>query len=46
MTVTSIIVSPNDRHLICLGSNQFNTTSSPNGTFDPMTRSVGLIKKT
>ena len=29
-TVTSIIVSPNDRHLICLGSNQFNTTSSPN----------------
>ena len=36
-TVTSIIVSPNDRHLICLGSNQFNTTSSPNGTFDPMT---------
>ena len=36
-TVTSIIVSPNDRHLICLGSNSFNTTSSPNGTFDPMT---------
>ena len=36
-TVTSIIVSPNDRHLICLGSNAFNTTSSPTGTFDPMT---------
>ena len=36
-TVNSIIVSPNDRHLICLGSNQFNTTASPNGTFEPMT---------
>ena len=36
-TVNSIIVSPNDRHLICLGSNAFNTTSSPTGTFDPMT---------
>ena len=36
-TVNSIIVSPNDRHLVCLGSNQFNTTASPTGTFDPMT---------
>lgn len=36
-TVNSIIVSPNDRHLICLGGNQFNTTASPTGTFDPMT---------
>ena len=36
-TVNSIIVSPNDRHLICLGSNAFNTTASPTGTFDPMT---------
>ena len=36
-TVNSIIVSPNDRHLICLGSNPFNTTASPTGTFDPMT---------
>ena len=35
-TVNSIIVSPNDRHLICLGSNQFNTTASPSGTFNPM----------
>ena len=35
-TVNSIIVSPNDRHLICLGSNQFNTTASPTGTFEPM----------
>lgn len=36
-TVNSIIVSPNDRHLICLGGNAFNTTASPTGTFDPMT---------
>jgi|TARA_A100001515_G_scaffold144479_1_gene148618 hypothetical protein len=36
-TVDSIIVSPNDRHLICLGSNAFNTTASPTGTYDPMT---------
>ena len=36
-TVNSIIVSPNDRHLIALGSNSFNTTASPTGTFDPMT---------
>ena len=36
-TVNSIIVSPNDRHLIALGSNSFNTTASPTGTYDPMT---------
>jgi len=36
-TVDSVIVSPNDRHLIALGSNAFNTTASPTGTFDPMT---------
>ena len=36
-TVNSVIVSPNDRHLIALGSNSFNTTASPTGTFDPMT---------
>jgi hypothetical protein len=35
-TVNSVIVSPNDRHLICLGANQFNTTADPNGTFEPM----------
>ncbi|HAI41460.1 MAG TPA: hypothetical protein DCM40_26775, partial [Maribacter sp.] len=34
--VNSIIVSPNDRHLITLGSNQFNTTADPAGTFEPM----------
>ena len=36
-TVNSIIVSPNDRHLIGLGINAFNTTASPTGDFDPMT---------
>mgnify|MGYP003110483736 FL=1 len=36
-TVDSVIVSPNDRHLIALGSNSFNTTASPTGTYDPMT---------
>jgi len=35
-TVDSVIVSPNDRHLIALGANQFNTTASPTGTYDPM----------
>ena len=35
-TVNSIIVSPNDRHLVCLGSNEFGTTASPSGTFNPM----------
>ena len=44
-TVNSVIVSPNDRHLICLGANQFNTTADPNGTFEPMLVN-GLIKKT
>ena len=36
-TVNSIIVSPNDRHLITLGTNQFNTTASPTGGYDPLT---------
>ena len=36
-TVNSIIVSPNDRHLIALGSNAFNTTASPTGDYDPLT---------
>jgi len=36
-TVNSIVVSPNDRHLIALGSNVFDTTASPTGAFDPMT---------
>ena len=36
-TVNSIVVSPNDRHLIALGVNQFGTTASPSGTYNPMT---------
>ena len=36
-TVNSIIVSPNDRHLIALGSNEFKTTASTNGDFNPLT---------
>ena len=35
-TVDSIIVSPNDRHLIALGSNEFGTTASPTGTYNPL----------
>ena len=35
-TVDSIIVSPNDRHLIALGANEFGTTASPSGTYNPM----------
>ena len=36
-TIASILVSPNDRHVIALGANEFGTTASPSGTFDPMT---------
>jgi len=36
-TVNSILVSPNDRHLIALGGNIFNTTADPSGAFNPMT---------
>jgi len=36
-TVDSILVSPNDRHLIALGANTFNTTADPSGTFSPLT---------
>ena len=36
-TVDSLIVSPNDRHLIALGVNEFGTTASPGGTYNPMT---------
>jgi hypothetical protein len=31
-TIASILVSPNDRHVIALGANQFGTTASPSGT--------------
>jgi len=36
-TVNSIVVSPNDRHLIALGGNEFGTTASPTGDFNPLT---------
>ena len=36
-TVNSILVSPNDRHLIALGTNGFGTTASPTGSFNPLT---------
>ena len=32
----SIIVSPNDRHLICLGTNEYAATATVSGTFNPM----------
>ena len=36
VSVNSLIVSPNDRHLICLGTNQFSATASVSGPFNPM----------
>ena len=36
VSTNSIIVSPNDRHLICLGTNRFEATATVSGTFDPM----------
>ena len=32
----SIIVSPNDRHLVCLGTNQYAVDATVSGTFNPM----------
>ena len=32
----SIIVSPNDRHLICLGTNEYAADATVSGTFNPM----------
>ena len=34
--VNSIVVSPNDRHLICLGANAYAASTPVSGTFDPM----------
>ena len=34
--VNSIVVSPNDRHLIALGANSYATATPVSGTFDPM----------
>jgi len=36
VSTNSIIVSPNDRHLICLGTNRFEATATVSGAFDPM----------
>jgi len=36
INVNSIIVSPNDRHLIALGANEFAATATVSGTFNPM----------
>ena len=36
VSVNSIIVSPNDRHLIALGANQYEATATVSGAFNPM----------
>jgi hypothetical protein len=36
LSSNSIIVSPNDRHLICLGTNEYSPTATVSGTFNPM----------
>ena len=36
VSVNSIIVSPNDRHLIALGANQYSPSATVSGTFNPM----------
>jgi len=36
VSVNSIIVSPNDRHLIALGTNQYAADATVSGTFNPM----------
>ena len=36
ISVNSIIVSPNDRHLIALGANEFAAAATVSGTFNPM----------
>jgi len=36
VSVNSIIVSPNDRHLICLGANEYNVAATVSGSFNPM----------
>ena len=36
VSVNSIIVSPNDRHLICLGTNAYSATATVSGAFNPM----------
>ena len=36
VSVNSLIVSPNDRHVIALGANQFEATATVSGAFNPM----------
>jgi len=36
VSVNSLIVSPNDRHVIALGANQFEASATVSGTFNPM----------
>ena len=36
VSVNSIIVSPNDRHLIALGCNQYEASATVSGAFNPM----------
>tara|TARA_R110000744_G_scaffold50717_6_gene109540 strand:- start:732 stop:2579 length:1848 start_codon:yes stop_codon:yes gene_type:complete len=36
VSVNSIVVSPNDRHLIALGANEYSATAIVSGTFNPM----------
>jgi len=36
ISVNSILVSPNDRHLIAFGANEYSATATVSGTFNPM----------
>ena len=36
ISVNSIVISPNDRHLIALGANEYSPTATVSGTFNPM----------
>ena len=36
VSVNSLIVSPNDRHVVALGANEFDVTATISGTFNPM----------
>ena len=36
ISVNSLIVSPNDRHVVALGANEFSPSATVSGTFNPM----------
>ena len=36
VSVNSLIVSPNDRHVVALGANEFSPSATVSGTFNPM----------